>query len=161
MSTTNWSDVKHDPTLRTVYHNDNFQELVNSAEELSRSILTKATSIEDKAVANTLRLVLDGMVKCFDQFYYDVNSGFPGYKPAIWESVTSVNMKVTQAELYMLCEALEYAKEQVSSSHIPVFEVYTNNDAVNIEEACIAVDTLVDKIMIISQNDEGSLILSD
>lgn len=126
MSTTKWSDVKNDPTQRIVYHNDNFQELVESAEELSKSILSKANSIEDKAAALALRLVLDGMVKCFDQFYYDVNSGFADYKPAVFNRKDETKVELSLAELTMIEEALDYSLEQVDDSLIPVFGSFSH-----------------------------------
>ena len=135
--TTNWSDVKNDPTLRIVYHNDNFQELVKSADELSKELLNV-----DKPTAQALRLVLDGMVKCFDQFYYDVNSGFPGYRPAIWKKINSdtVKAELSLAEITMIEEALDYAYEQVHDSFIPVFDAFSHTERVYVPEE----DTMVE-----------------
>ena len=125
----NWSDVKHDPDMRVAYHYNNFQELVDSAEEISRDILNNASTVEDKAKAQVMRLILDGMVKCFDQFYCDVNQGFPGYKHAVWNKTDDNNVKVelSLAEITMIEEALDYAYEQVHNSFVPVFDAFSHS----------------------------------
>ena len=159
----NWSDVKHDPDMRVAYHYNNFQELVDSAEEISRDILNNASTVEDKAKAQVMRLILDGMVKCFDQFYCDVNQGFPGYSHATWQPADAETIKITQNELSMMYDALEYAKGQIVDSYIPVFDIYKEDgeyDSEAVTKASAEATKLMDKIETLSCNDAGSLVLS-
>lgn len=129
MSKTDWTFVKHNPELRLQYHHDNFYELLESVEEITKSMVTKAVSIEDKTVAQTLRVVLDGMVKCFSQLYCDVNQGFPGYKRAVWNKTddNTVKVELSLAEITMIEEALDYAYTQVHDSFIPVFDAFSHS----------------------------------
>lgn len=127
MSTTKWSDVKNDPTQRIVYHNDNFQELVEQVDSLTKTMLSNATYGKDKFTVQVLRTLLDGMVKCFDQFYYDVNSGFADYKPAKFQKKDVVKVELSLAEITMIEEALDYAYEQVHDSFIPVFDAFSHS----------------------------------
>lgn len=126
---TNWSDVKHDPMLRLQYHHDNFYELLESVEDITKSMVKEAKNVEDKTMAQVLRNVLDGMVKCFSQMYCDVNQGFPGYKHAVWNKTADNTVKValSLAEITMIEEALDYAYEQVHDSFIPVFDAFSHS----------------------------------
>ena len=157
MSITNWSDVKHDPALRLVYHKENFDELLVGVEEITREM--ERARVKG---AVPLRVLLDGMVKCFDQFYCDVNQGFPGYKHATWEPTDSTDVAITQDELSMLYEALEYAKCQIVDSYIPVFDKYKEDGeytSASVTRAEFEATKLMDKIELISCNDAGSLVL--
>lgn len=94
-------------------------------------MVTEADNVEDKMVAQTLRVVLDGMVKCFSQLYCDVNQGFPGYKHATWQKTDKVKVELSLAEITMIQEALDYALEQVQDSCIPVFGAFSHRELVH------------------------------
>lgn len=161
--TTNWTDVKNDPVQRIVYHNDNFQELTKNVDDITKSMLSNADSISDKTTVQILRMLLDGMVKCFDQFYYDVNSGFPGYKPAVWQKTdtNTVKAKLSLAQLTMIEEALDYATEQVNASLIPVFDSFANTCTYTYDDGTVetwqdydgeAVAAVIDEVAMIKAN---------
>lgn len=116
-----WSDVKDHPEDRMLYHKANYDELVESLDTLSKLMLKDAETEQQKTVIRLVRLVADSMVKCFEQMYYDVQSGCPGWKCAQWVRSDTVHTELGITELVAICEALSYVRMQITNSHIPVF----------------------------------------
>jgi hypothetical protein len=78
-----WTECKNDPSKRISYHYEWFQSALAMLEDYTRDMKGESNSRQRRQDANLIRLVADGMVKCFDQLYCDIHQGFPGYR-AVW-----------------------------------------------------------------------------
>lgn len=160
-----WEDVKDHPEDRMLYHKVNHDELLADLETLTRQMLKDAETEQQKMVVRLVRLVADGMVKCFEQMYYDVQQGCPGWKPAQWVRANGSYTELSIAELGIIGEALSYARSQVTDSYIPIFggingdsgESYTSDEVVQAQEN---IDGILNAIEVIISNDEGMIVVN-
>lgn len=81
-----WSCVKNSPDMRLEYHKLGFDIALESMEEYTRELLKEPNNLNSLSI-QIIRLIADSMVKSFNQLYYDVAQGFPGYSAAEWSAI--------------------------------------------------------------------------
>lgn len=111
-----WSCVKNSPDMRLEYHRLGFDIALESMEEYTHELLKEPDNLSSLSI-QIIRLIADSMVKSFNQLYYDVAQGFPGYSAAEWQSTNTKQVEISCCELSLILDALLYANNQISSSN--------------------------------------------
>lgn len=102
-----WSEHKALPDKRLHYHKTYFETGLEALEQYTKE-MQESKDKQRRQDANIIRLVLDSMVKCFEQMYCDVNQGFPGYKPAIWLEKEQADLIADERMVYELNSLMEH-----------------------------------------------------
>ena len=111
-----WSDVKNSPDMRLEYHKLSFDIALESMEEYTRELLKEPNNLSSLSI-QIIRLIADSMVKSFNQLYYDVAQGFPGYSAAEWQSTDTKQVEISCYELSLILDALLLVTHIISSSN--------------------------------------------
>lgn len=160
-----WEDVKDHPEDRMLYHKANHDELLADLETLTQQMLSTAETEQQKMAVRLVRLVADGMVKCFEQMYYDVQQGFRHWQPAKWMTTDEVTVELSLADLNCVVEALKHAKQVAEDIMVPVFggingdsgEEYTPEE---VDQAVEIADDISREINKIINKDKGTIIIN-
>ena len=151
-----WKDVKDHGEDRMSYHRAHFNVLLEAVEDLTREL--KAMP-EITSKVNILRLCLDGMVKCFEQAYYDVMND-----DRFWIAKTGATMPLSIAELTCIQDALAYANEQITNSRVPVLGAINGDsgeeyDDDEVAEAQQTISNITESIVGVIAMDGGTIVV--
>ena len=112
-----WSSVKHDPDARIEYHKQGFDMSLEQLENLTREMQKDASKCTTNAVA-LIRLIADSMVKSFNQLYYDVYQGFPGYD-LMWIKRGEKVLRLTTEEHTTISNMVDFSTWHAADSMWP------------------------------------------